>query len=362
MDGRDLTFQIASLDRGKSWKHPKALISTSPWVEEASLELDISLSWPRNDYKPFDTFIHLNGEKVGEILNTIPEGIYRFDIPGDLIHCNTTEILANEIRILAPGINSADNIILKSHRLVVKRHLTQIPVFASDQQEADSLASDYTASFNHRKPDLSVSANRLDIPGNVFKGERIKLDFDVYNMGEAAAENVRLMLFSADPSILNFNEQKDKLAEVSLGKLPTGTIQKVSAFFEFDPEITSSVFVSLRSDSTDFYMENNGFRLSLIDGEADSPSPLLGTDIPSLFQAPSLLNILEIRDLDGLKNFILSSAFEKFWNSDLAWNFDPDAIRGDLKERFRNNLRERFLNRIDGYRDFLEKLSEQDNR
>ncbi|MFC2165802.1 hypothetical protein ACFLT2_12515, partial [Acidobacteriota bacterium] len=212
LDGRDLTFQKASLDRGKSWKKPKALIATSPWVEKASLELHISLSWPRNDYKPFDTFIHLNGEKVGEILNTIPEGIYHFDIPGDLIHGNTTEILANEIKISAPEINSADNIILKSHRLVVKRHLTQIPVFAADQQEADRLAQNYATNLNHNQPDLSISANRLNIPGSAFKkGEKIKLDFDVRNLGEAVAENVRLLLFRADPSSLNFNEQKESI-------------------------------------------------------------------------------------------------------------------------------------------------------
>ena len=363
MDGRDLTFQIASLDRGKSWKQSKALISTSPWVEEASLELHFSLSWPRSDYKPFDTFIHMNGEKVGEILDAIPEGIYRFDIPGDLIYCNTTEILANEIKIFAPEINSADNIILKSHRLVVKRHLTQIPVFAEDQQEADRLASDHTTNFNHRRPDLSISANRLNIPSSAFKkGEKINLDFDVFNMGEAAAENVRLLIFRSDPSTLNFNEQKEKLAEVNLEKLLAGQTQKVSALFEFDPEITSSIFAFVRSESLDFYQNNNGFRLSLMDGESDLPTPLLGTDIPSLFQAPSLLNIIEIRDLEGLKDFIVSTAFEKFWNLDLAWDFDPEAIREDLRERFRNNLRERFLDRLDGYEDFFEKLRERNYR
>ncbi|MFC2165801.1 hypothetical protein ACFLT2_12510 [Acidobacteriota bacterium] len=142
-------------------------------------------------------------------------------------------------------------------------------------------------------------------------------------------------------------------------ELIAGQMQKVSGLFEYDPEITSSIFAVVRSKSNDFYMKNNGFRLSLIDGESDLPTPLLGTDIPSLFQAPSLLRILEIRDLDGLKDFIVSSAFDKFWNSDLAWNFDPDEIREELRERFRSNLREQFLDKFDKYKDFLEKLRER---
>jgi len=363
LDGRDLTFQMASLDRGKNWKQSKALISTNPWVEEASLELHFSLSWPRSDYKPFDTFIHLNGKKVGEILNAIPEGIYYFDIPRDLIYCNTTEILANKIKISAPKINSADNIILKSYRLVVKRHLTQIPVFATDQQEADRFAQNHSTNFNHNQPDLSLAANRISIPSHAFKkGKKIELDFDVQNLGEAAAENVRLLLFRSDPSTLNFNEHKEKLAEVDLTKLLAGQMRRVRQFFEFDPEMTSSIFAVLRSKSADFYPKNNGFRLSLIDGESDLPTPLLGTDIPSLFQAPSLLNILEIRDLDGLKDFIVSSAFDKFWNSDLAWSFDPDEIREEFRESIRSNLRERFLDRLDKYKDFLERLRERHQR
>lgn len=359
LDGRDLTFQMASLDRGKSWQQPKALISSSPWVEKASLELHFSLSWPRSDYNPFDTFIFLNDQKVGEILDTIPEGIYRFDIPGDLIYANSTEILNNEIKISAPMINSADNIILKSHRLVVKRHLTQIPVFAANQHEADMLARNISANVNHNQPDLSVSANRINISNEALrKGEKIKLDFDVHNMGETAAEHVRLLLFRSDPSAINFSEQAAKLAEAKLKKILAGHTHKVSQIIKFDPETTSSVFAVVRSKSVDYFLKNNGFRLSLIDGDSDLPSPLLGTDIPSLFQSPSLLRILKIRDLDGLKDFIVSSAFDKFWNSDLSWSFDPDEIKEDFRERFRANLRERFLDRLDKYKDFLEKIRE----
>ncbi|MBN2199941.1 MAG: hypothetical protein JW747_08865, partial [Candidatus Aminicenantes bacterium] len=332
----------------------------SPWVEKAVLELHFSLSWPRGDYKPFDTFVRLNGKKVGEILDTVPEGIYLFDIPRDLILCTADEILDNEIEITAPGINSADNILLKSYRLIVKRGLTQIPVFASDQEEADKLAGKYSADVNHGRADLCLSANNLDIPGGALrKGEKIRLDFDVHNLGETAAENVRLMLFRSDPSVAGFNERADKLAEAGLDTVEAGQAQKISLTFPFDPETVSSVHARLRSESSDFNLNNDGFRLSLIDGDSDLPTPLLGTDIPILFQAPSLLQVLEIRDLEGLKDFIVSAAYDKFWNSDLARSFDLEGIKEDLRERFRSDMRERFLERLDSIKDWLEKLRER---
>jgi len=361
MGGKDLTFQILSCDRGKNWSAPKALLSTSPWLERASLELKISLSWPRRDYPtPFDTEILLNGKKIGEIKEKIPEGLYRFDIPIHLVHCSVTDILPNDIRIRARGINPADNIIVRSHRLSVRRQLTQIPVFASSQPEADRLAEKVVKNYNHRAPDLFVSANKTDMSALVLKGgKKNKLDLTVGNCGEAIARSVRLRVLKDQPDRSGSDAGDDRLAVLPVKDLSPGEIRQITAEFTFDPRDTAGVWIEVMTSTTDHYLGNNGFRLSLTDGDSDQPTPLLGTDIPNVFLAPSLIDIVKIGNLDGLQDFVLSRAFEKYIHSDMARWLDVENLQQEFRDRLRENIRERVWTRAEKLRDFLRKIRDR---
>lgn len=311
-DVANLKYVISSLDEGETWGEPIILPSFDGQIEDAWLEVKFILKWPRNHYQPHDTFIYFNGTQVGAIKNIVPEGIYVFKIPPEIIVASPIEIGFNEIKIETKGLNQANYILTTDTRLVIKQRFLQIPVVATSQAEADQLVKKITGPVNHAKPDLVLAANSLsNLPGKLLPGLKTTLNLRVYNLGEAPATKAKLSVYSADPRSIDFRKEKATLAEKTFSIISAGSFEEVNLSFNPGIKPPPRLYLVVQSNEEDVDFKNNLWSLSFSSGEPGVVTPLLGTDIPHIFYAPELIDLIAIADLPSMLDLISLPQFSE---------------------------------------------------
>lgn len=301
----DLKYVTVSGDQGETWGEPVTMPSMGGAVERAWLEFNFSLQWPRSDYHPHNTYISFNGVQVGAIENKIPEGIYIFEVPSELVLCSPTQIGFNKIEVRVEGLNQADYIMMTKARLLVRQKFSQVQVMARDQAEADELAKNAGADINHSQPDLAVAANAMQhLPARLKMGQDVDLTLEVHNLGEAPAKGANIAIYRADPRDPAVERRKAKLDEHSLSDLPRGARRATTLSFRFDQKATPRAYIAVQCKGEDFYHGDNVWGLSFTTGESSLPTPLLGTDIPNLFYAPDLMDFVHIPNFAAMENLL----------------------------------------------------------
>jgi hypothetical protein len=172
----DLKYVRQSKDNGDTWGEPVAQPSLENVAGRAWVEINFALQYARSSYHPHDTTVFLNGVQIGKLEHTIPEGTYVWEAPPGVADCGAAGIRANHIRVKVDGLNGANYILAGKCRLIVQRRYTQLPVVASSQAEADTLAQSGGTTLNHAMPDLALAANAIaGLPNQLSPGQKIEL-------------------------------------------------------------------------------------------------------------------------------------------------------------------------------------------
>jgi len=301
----DLKYVTVSRDEGETWEEPVTMPSLKGEVKNAWLEVNFALKWPRSNYHPHQTYIAFNGTRVGAIENTVPEGTYVFKVPPELVVSSPTEIGFNDVEIQTKGLNHADYIMAADIRLVVEQAFFQVPVAAAGQSEADRLAADSGGDLNHGKPDLVLAANRLKpLPDRLAPGRSTVLNLRVYNLGDAPATRVKVAVYRADPRDPAVQKDKVKLAEKTLSRIAAGAYEDVDLTFKAGLKPLPRVYAAVQSREADFHYGNNVWGLSFTAGDEGAIPPLLGTDIPDVFYAPGLMDLIHVPDVPALEDLV----------------------------------------------------------
>jgi len=331
----DLTHLVETRDGGVRWSLPRALPAVSGKIDRAWLTVRFGLQWPRSDYSPHDTFVHLNGVRVGELEQMVPEGVYVFEVPAEALAATGTDLGGSIVTVTTEGMNQADYVELQEVRLVADRAFTQVPVVADNQDEADKLASQATAGLNHSQPDLVVAAgdDMNYLPDEPEFGDSIRLGLQIHNLGQAAATGATIGVYAGDPSDPLIDLASARLAVLSLDDLVAGGSLDVDLEFEFDPRRTARVFVAALLED-DFAPLDNSWGVSFSAGESDLPTPLFGTDLPNLFRAPGLLDSVRLPDVRRFESLLHLPSLER-WADISLW-------REAAEERWKNVAVERF--------------------
>jgi hypothetical protein len=322
----DMAYVVTSGDLGATWGEAVMLPTLQSAIEQAWVEVNFALQWPDQSYAPHDTQVYVNGVEVGAIAGRVPQGTYVFDVPPDVVKETAERGLdSNNIMTRPTNLNTAHYIRAQKARLIVKRRFTQVQVVAGSQAEADELAQTAGVTLNHDRPDLALAANAMaPVPVKLDAGTAVDLALQIRNLGEAPATETKVALYCADPRVPSADLGKAKLAEQAVGSVEPGQSRDAKVSFKFDPKRTSRVWVAVQAKEADFQPNDNCWILSLTQGESATPTPLLGTDIPNVFQAPDLMGMVQLPNVPAMTDLIALPDFR-------GWASIPGGQVPDLK-------------------------------
>jgi hypothetical protein len=301
----DLKYDLESADNGRTWREAVAMPSLEQVTDHAWVEMNFSLQWSRSNYHPHNTYIYVNGIEVGKLENTVPEGTYVFPVPKEAVFCGAAAAGSNLVSVKVEGMNGANYSAASKCRLIIGRRLTQLPVVAGSQAEADLLAGHSGSNLNHNKPDLALAANSMgELADRVEQGQTIEVKLKALNLGEASATDVRVGLYSLDPRDPMVDRAKARLAEERIGELKPGEAREVKLAFKFDTKRTPRIYAAVQGKEEDYWTEDNVWGISFTEGESEAVPPLLGTDIPDVFSAPQLLDLVNLPDIPMLQELL----------------------------------------------------------
>lgn len=299
----DLKYYVDSTDGGATWSSPQALPSLENTTAKAWLEVSFQMQWPRSSYVPFDTIVEVNGQEIGRLKQVIPDGTYLFEVPPELVPCLASRRPQAAVRLISEGCSGAHYLLATNTRLIIQRRFSQIPVVAASQAEADALASRVGADFNHSQPDLALMANQVqELPDTLAKGTRLELPLQLQNLGEAAASEVKVAAYSADPR--DPLAQALMLGEATVRSVGVGKLATVQLHLTGRASQTARLFVAVTSKESDHYPDDNLWTQHFVVGAEQALPPLLGTDVPNVIYAPSLLPNVQLPNVRALQTVL----------------------------------------------------------
>jgi len=300
----DFLYLRRSTDEGATWGEAVTQRGYVP-PQRAWLEANFALAEALSNYAPYTTRLLVNGTEVGVLPDMMPEGTYLFPVLPENVYGSAGRLAGNEVKVLSEVANEAHFIMLSQVRLIAHWPYSQVGVIAANQAEADALAEKVTVNRNHNQPDLVLTANNMPaLPRHYPPDTRFTLHYQVHNIGEGTATDARVMLFS-DAGNGDAGARKSTFAEKTLGAIKPGEVKEVTFELTFDPARMARIYAKATLKEDDHFVENGVWGVSLTDGFSSQPPPKVGTDIPNIFRAPGLLDIITLPDLPGLLDLIM---------------------------------------------------------
>jgi len=115
-------------------------------VLNVDLALAFSLPWDLSRYRPHNVYIFINDHPVGQLINTIPSGVYHFSVPSDFLNYAASGTAANRVRIRTQYINGGHFVVNSNINVKVELSKLQDVVCANSTEHAsevlESLYSD----------------------------------------------------------------------------------------------------------------------------------------------------------------------------------------------------------------------------
>jgi len=279
---------------------------------------NFSLPYSRCTYRPHDTRVFLNGHLVGELLDTVPEGTYLWEINPSFLDLEGRNVVSTKIE----RINKAHYVIANTFRLVAPVSEADRLIIASSQEEADSLYAELP-NINHNQPDLVLLANSVrGLPREPRPGQSIRFRVTARNIGEAPTEPARLRVLSSDPTQKTAGDValRDRIASLAkneaikrfyLGDLATplsipslapGKSVELPVEFVYVPGRVTRVFLAAEGVKKDVNPSDNIFALSFV--PLDNISPLEGFDWPAVTNIPILVRVLDLPRIPDVESRI----------------------------------------------------------
>lgn len=283
-----------------------------------NLLANFSLPYSRGTYRPHDTRVFLNGHLVGELLDTVPEGTYLWEINPSFLDLEGRNVVSAKIE----RINKSHYVIASTFRIIAPVSEADRLVIASSQKEADSL---YAAlpNIKHDQPDLVLLANSVKgLPREPRPGQSIRFRVTAMNIGEAPTEPSRLRILSSDPTKKTAGDAalRDRLASLvkneaikrfylgdlavplSIPSLAPGRSVELPVEFVYVPGRVTRVFLAVEGIKKDANPSDNMMAVTFV--PPDNISPLEGLDWPAVTNIPILVRVLDLPRIPDVESRI----------------------------------------------------------
>jgi hypothetical protein len=109
-----------------------------------------------------------------------------------------------------------------------------------------------------------------------------------------------------------------RITEQALPDIAPGAMEPATVTFKFSPARTSRVRVTVVSKEEDFNRIDHLWGLSFTRGESTAAGPRVGTDIPDVFHAPALMNLVSLPDLPALRDLVSLPTLGNMFGGDFA--------------------------------------------
>lgn len=175
---------------------------TSTRVTQASVLLRFELPRGRCPIGPHTTVIKLNGAEVGRLVDTVPEGLYRFPAPASAVSFFGAMPSGNDLGIDTVGLNTGHLIRALDAQLAIEAPVHGELVVAADQASADALVA-ALATANHARPDLVLTTNAVPFldRATITDATLVSLPIEIWNLGVAASSATKLGVYAQDPRL-----------------------------------------------------------------------------------------------------------------------------------------------------------------
>ncbi len=206
--GDDGTFEYSALLDGGKW-HSTNLV-------EAWLEMGFSLGGPRETYQPHSVDIIFNGQVIGRLKDTIPNGNYTFRIPPRSLRFDASGSLGdNQVGLSTTHLRGGHYAVTSDFRFKLRLTATPVWTVAKDEAQARAQAGALTG-VTVAAPDLSVSSADLRLlgPAQPKAGDDLILEASLRNLGSTSPTEIPLVLTRTLP-----NGQAEELARVTLDQV-----------------------------------------------------------------------------------------------------------------------------------------------
>jgi hypothetical protein len=277
-----------------------------------------SLPYSLGSYRPHDTRFYLNGHLLGELLDTVPEGTYLWEVNPSFLDLEGRNVISTKIE----RINNSHYVVAGTFRIIAPVSEADRLVIASSQEEADDI---YAAlpNINHDQPDLVLLANSVkDLPREPRPGQSIRFRITAMNIGEAPTEPARLRVLSSDLTKKTAGEAalRDRLASLaknevlkrfylgdlaaplSLPSLAPGRRVELPVEFVYFPGRVTRVFLLAEGIKNDANPADNMAAVTFI--PPDNLSPLEGIDWPAVMDIPILVRVLDLPKIPDVESRI----------------------------------------------------------
>jgi len=198
--GMDLTYFRNHNASQDSWTLMKRLPSGSPRVDRIQLELEMHPDPASSkEIKPHDVYLMFDDMVIGSIINEIPDGIYTFDIPLDLISMAAGSLYDHELKLVTRHMNPG-HYVVNSHWKLSWHSVSDFEyLFAPDQYSADEYLR-RNVSVEWLTEDPALYSNHIHISEDMPEvGDIIQITAGVMNPGGDVAENVEVRFYEMEP-------------------------------------------------------------------------------------------------------------------------------------------------------------------
>ena len=188
--GLDGEIDHASILENGEWRMTNLL--------DAWLEMNFSIPKHRSKYQPHDLDLVVNGQVVGRLEQTIPEGNYRFGLSPSALTWGAGD---NDLEINSHFLNFAHYAISSDFQLKTRMLATDMFMVGTSRSDALERLFESDKGFSTEGPDYSLSSEDLDYsPKNdLKKGQDVTIAGSIRNLGASAGQNLEIALFLAVP-------------------------------------------------------------------------------------------------------------------------------------------------------------------
>ncbi|MGA1821957.1 MAG: PA14 domain-containing protein [Thermoplasmatota archaeon] len=196
--GLDLNYFKFSQDDGLTFSKEKRAAAGHKVLDRVTLEIEFK---PRegDDVKPHTVHILVNDKEIGVIEDTVPDGLYTFDIPLNVLNLADSMIHTNNLKIITEHLNDGHYVVLTNWKINYHYLSTFEFVCAPDQYTADEYVRGNIAD-NRTLEDPAVYANRISLSDpKPDLGEKIVITAEISNPGGEVAADVEVRFYEQEP-------------------------------------------------------------------------------------------------------------------------------------------------------------------
>lgn len=184
---------------GNEWGEIGRIGRYMPNIDKIFMEMEFKLQSKESSYTRHDVSLSVNGNEIGKLTNTVPNGKYIFNIDPDYLIYGDGEVVKNEVKTTVGGLGVGHFIVATNYNVIFHLNYVDMPVVANNLSHADEIVKGLTTgTWEGVDPAVYVNDISLSDP-DPDEGDEITVNAKVRNLGEDDVSNVVVKFYDGDP-------------------------------------------------------------------------------------------------------------------------------------------------------------------